>query len=260
LVCRLITRLPTPRYHETSTLMHPLQKRIKNTPEIKQQLLNSIEIDDYQCTTVSFVNPFSYQLLRKNEKAYQSIDHFYSDGIISCYVLGTLLGKKIPRVSFDYGSFAKTFFKVAAERKLPVFIVGSKEEQLQGAIKQFTLSYPSLNICGSHNGYFSDDTKIIEQIKKSGAQYVICGLGTPKQDIFAGKIKEHLPEQVKQIYTCGGFLHQSENRVNYYPDFINKYNLRWLYRAINEPQVAKRLITKYPLFAFYALWDRFLAK
>jgi len=236
--------------------MHPLLQRIKQTPTIKTQLLNSIEQEDYPCTTISFVNPFSYQLLRKNEAAYQGIDHFYSDGMISCYILGGLLNKRIPRISFDYGSFAKIFFEIAAQQKLPIFIIGSKEEQLQGAIKQFTSTYPQLNICGSHNGYFNDDMSIINLIKASGARYVICGLGTPKQDIFAGLIKQHLFKQIKQVYTCGGFLHQSEKRVDYYPAYINKYNLRWLYRAIKEPQVAKRLLTKYPLFIFYALWDK----
>lgn len=239
--------------------MHILLQKIKKTPtNIKQQLLDSITSKEYPCTTISFVNPFSYQLLRKNSEAVNGINHFYSDGMISCKVFNVLLNKHIPRISFDYGSFAKIFFEVASQHNLPIFIIGSKEEQLQGAIKQFSTTYPKLNICGSHNGYFDDDMQIIEAIKASGAGYIICGLGTPKQDIFASKIKEHLAKQVKQVYTCGGFLHQSEKRVDYYPEFINKYNLRWLYRAINEPQVAKRLLTKYPLFAFYALWDRFV--
>lgn len=237
--------------------MHLLLQRISKTPEIKQQLLDSFTVDDYPCTTVSFVNPFSYQLLRNDAQAINSIDHFYSDGIISSKVFKILLKKPIPRISFDYGSFAKTFFEIASQNNLPIFFLGSEEKQLQGALKQFKTAYPKLNICGSHNGYFNDDMKIIEAIKNSGAQYVICGLGTPKQDIFAGKIKKHLAKQVKQVYTCGGFLHQSENRVDYYPEYINKYNLRWLYRAAKEPGVAKRLITKYPLFTLYAVRDMF---
>jgi len=237
--------------------MHTLLQRIKQTPDITKELENSITKSDYPCTAISFVNPFSYQLLRKDTKFYQDIDHFYSDGIVSSSVFSKLFKQKIPRVSFDYGSFAKKFLEQAELHQLPIFITGSKEEQIKGAMKQFTLAYPQLNICGYHNGYFDDDMKIIKLIKASGAQYVICGLGTPKQDIFAQKVKSSLACQVKQIYTCGGFLHQSKNKVDYYPYFINKYNLRWLYRAFKEPDVAKRLLTKYPTFIFYALWDRF---
>ncbi len=237
--------------------MHSLLHLIKNTPEIEQQLHDSIENEDYPSTAISFVNPFSYLLLRKDKRHYENINHFYSDGLISCFAFNKLLGQKFPRVSFDHGSFAKTFFEVASEKKLPIFLLGSTEKQLQGAIKQFKNTYKNLNICGSHNGYFNCDSDIIDKIRASGAQYVICGLGTPKQDMFAQKVKTELPTQVRQIYTCGGFLHQSESRVDYYPEFINKYNLRWLYRAFKEPKVAKRLLIQYPLFCFYVVWDRF---
>ena len=94
------------------------------------------------------------------------------------------------------------------------------------------------------------------QIKESGAQYVICGLGTPKQDIFAQKLKLALGSQLKQIYTCGGFLHQTQDELHYYPKYIDILHLRWLYRAIKEPGVAKRLLTKYPFFIFIAIKDR----
>lgn len=237
--------------------MHPLLQRIEKTPEINEQFHNSINQTNYPCTVISFVNGFSYQELRKKKAFYQNIDNFYSDGILSSLVFGILLNKTVPRVSFDYGSFAKTFFESAELYNLPIFIVGSKEEKLKGAIDKFLEVYPKLNICGSHNGYFDDDEKVIKAINDSGAQYVICGLGTPIQDIFAQKIKCSLPKQVKQIYTCGGFIHQSVERVNYYPKVINKYNLRWLYRATREPVVIKRLLTKYPLFGFYAIIDRF---
>jgi N-acetylglucosaminyldiphosphoundecaprenol N-acetyl-beta-D-mannosaminyltransferase len=236
--------------------MHPLLKRIEHSPEINKLLLDSIDNSDYQCTAISFVNPFSYQILRSNKTSYLDIDHFYSDAMLSSYIFGKLFNKNIPRVSFDYGSFAKTFFEVAELHDLPIFIVGSKKEQLKGAITQFKKSYPKLNICGSHDGYFESHMEIIDLIKISKAQYVICGLGTPKQDEFAQSIKRALPHQVKQVYTCGGFIHQSETRVDYYPNFINQYNLRWLYRAIKEPKVIKRLLVSYPLFTLYVLFDR----
>lgn len=236
--------------------MHPLLSRIQHSPKISKQLLDSINQVNYQCTAISFVNPFSYQILRNNTSSYLDIDHFYSDAMLSSFIFGVLFNKNIPRISFDYGSFAKTFFEIAELHNLSIFIVGSKDKQLKGAIAQFKQSYPKLNICGSHDGYFEHDMEVIELIKSSRAQYVICGLGTPKQDEFAQSIKRALPNQVKQIYTCGGFIHQSEERVDYYPQFINRYNLRWLYRAVKEPKVIKRLLINYPLFAFYVLLDR----
>ena len=42
-------------------------------------------------------------------------------------------------------------------------------------------------------------------------------------------------------FTCGGFLHQTAQRMNYYPDWINKYNLRAFYRLYKEKGLFKRL-------------------
>ncbi|XPF96130.1 WecB/TagA/CpsF family glycosyltransferase [Colwellia sp. RE-S-Sl-9] len=235
--------------------MHPLLAIVKKTPNIQRELLKSIHNKDYSCKAISFINPFSYQLLRNKKDSYKNIDHYHSDAIISSWVFKKLLNQDTPRVSFDYGSFAKYFFETAEENQLKIFILGSKESELKGAITQFKKYYPKLNICGYHNGYFDDDNKILEYIKLSKANYVICGLGTPKQDEFAQLIKQSLPLQIKQIYTCGGFLHQSKNKVNYYPRVINKYNLRWLYRMFKEPKVAKRLATQYPMFCFFVLFD-----
>lgn len=101
--------------------------------------------------------------------------------------------------------------------------------------------YPNLNIVGYRDGYFSDDVAVMQAIVDSGAQYVICGMGTPRQDEFAVKLKQFQQGKIKQVYTCGGFLHQSSERLEYYPHFINRFNLRWLYRALTNSYVAKRL-------------------
>lgn len=44
-------------------------------------------------------------------------------------------------------------------------------------------------------------------------------------------------------FTCGEFIHQlAMNKINYYPAWINKYNLRFLYRMYKEPHTRKRYL------------------
>jgi len=100
--------------------------------------------------------------------------------------------------------------------------------------------------------------QVVSDINDSGAEYVVCGLGTPKQDHFAQFVKTRLNKQVKRVYTCGGFLHQSADSFDYYPEWIKKTGMRWLYRVYKEPQkVLGRLLRSYPLFIFSLASDRF---
>jgi len=235
-------------------------EKVKSTPDIYSALADSIEQENNgegQATTISFVNPFSYMLLRHNKVALDGIDHLHSDAISSSKIFSFILGKSIPRLSFDLGSFARHFFIEAEKFQLPIFLLGAKEEELNEAVMTFKEHYPKLNIVGYRDGYFSDDDEVMQQIIESGAQYVICGMGTPRQDEFSGKLKSYDQGQLKQIYTCGGFLHQSADRIDYYPKLINKLNLRWLFRALTTSYVAKRLLLVYPKFLFVVFADRF---
>ena len=237
--------------------MHPLLQTIVSSSDINEQLKTSYQQSDYKCKAISFINPYSYKHLRGNQEHFKNIDFFYSDGIMSCKIFQLFFKRKFPRVSFDFSSFATTFFNVAEQQALPIFLLGSKQSEIEAAVEKIKQAYPSINLKGFRNGYFNDDKEVINEIKESGAKYVICGLGTPKQDDFIQKLKTALPEQLKQVYTCGGFLHQTAVGVQYYPPIMDKLNLRWLYRAVNERVVLKRLMVEYPAFIFIFLKDRY---
>lgn len=42
-------------------------------------------------------------------------------------------------------------------------------------------------------------------------------------------------------FTCGGFLHQTSHKINYYPNWVNKLNLRAFYRLTHEKGMFVRL-------------------
>jgi len=67
---------------------------------------------------------------------------------------------------------------------------------------------------------------------------VVVGMGALVQDRFAVLLRDLGCRS--SIYTCGGFLHQTINRINYYPKWINRLHLRTLYRLIKEPYVWKQ--------------------
>ena len=83
-------------------------------------------------------------------------------------------------------------------------------------------------------------------------------MGTPFQEQFLVDLKNL--GWIGAGYTCGGFIHQTAANIKYYPEFFNTYNLRWLYRMIDEPKLIKRYLILYPKSTFLFFFDFIIYK
>ena len=233
--------------------------KVCDAPPAKSLLKNGLEETTSSTQLVSFVNPFSYTVLRKTREVATEVDFFYSDALVTSLVFSIFSRKRIPRLSFDYGSFAKVFFESVSKTDKSVYLIGSKADQIENAVDAFKNKYPGLNISGFRHGYFSDENEmhsVANEIANTKSTFVVCGMGTPHQEKF-GAILKNTKSSIQQIYTCGGFLHQSAEKLQYYPQWINQFNLRWAYRAVKEEYVLKRLLVQYPMFLALSLVDFF---
>lgn len=245
--------------------MHPLQRLIRHSPDVYKILREQIEHwqahgEIANSQLITFVNPYSYMLLRKDIRLCQTLDAVYCDAISSARFSSLCLGKTIHRISFDYGSLAKTFLAQMNQYPIPVFFLGSDEFSIKQAVSNICLQYPNVNVCGMHHGYFSqaETPDILDKIAKSQAQFVIIGMGTPRQEHTARMIIEQYSLSARKVhcFTCGGFLTQTSEQLSYYPIWINRYHLRWLWRLVKEKQVLMRLVREYPKFVLAFLFDR----
>ena len=114
-----------------------------------------------------------------------------------------------------------------------------------------------LNVLRYRDGYFSDKEREdeLDLLIKDNPDIVIVGMGTPLQEFFLRDLRE-LGWQGTG-FTCGGYLHQSSNGIDYYPKLIDKLNLRWLYRIYDEPKLFKRYTVDYSKFIFLFAYDVF---
>jgi exopolysaccharide biosynthesis WecB/TagA/CpsF family protein len=96
--------------------------------------------------------------------------------------------------------------------------------------------FPGLRILGVRHGYFSDADipAICEAVRKSGADVLWVGLGTPLQERFAVRARELLAG-VAWIRTCGGLFDHYGGGVSRAPGWMQTLGLEWLYRAAREP-------------------------
>jgi exopolysaccharide biosynthesis WecB/TagA/CpsF family protein len=93
----------------------------------------------------------------------------------------------------------------------------------------------------------------LENIKELNPDIVVCGMGTPLQEQFLVDLQDTGWNGIG--YTCGGFLHQTAGDIQYYPKWVDKYNLRWVYRIYDEPVLFKRYFGDYPKFFWYFMID-----
>ncbi len=204
----------------------------------------------------AFLNCFSYLYYRKNVELYKNYKTIYCDGILM-QKLVSLAGIKTQRISFDMTSLAPVVFGYAEKNNKTIAIVGSDRNSNEIAVRTILERYPKLNIIEKRNGYFknADEENIyLDMLRQIDPDILIVGMGTPAQDIFLSKI--YLREWDGVAFTCGGFLHQTAKNGNkYYPDFFNKYNLRWLYRIIDEPKLLYRYLFDYPKSILFFSYD-----
>lgn len=208
-------------------------------------------------TDYIFLNPYSYMVLRQSKelKNFKKCKIFF-DGITLVW-LSNIIGKKIvERVSFDDSSIAPTVFNHCVAKKLKLGIIGSKTETLLTVKKILEKKYKGLNIYYVHDGYF-DDSHSVDIIKKASCcDVVICSMGSPKQEVFLKSLREFDWGGIG--YTCGGYLDQlvEAKGRNYYPKWVDKLNLRWLYRIYKEPKrLIYRYLINYPKGIFLFLYD-----
>lgn len=207
----------------------------------------------------TFLNPVSYLEAIKHRELFDAFDGIFADGSILVAAIQCLYGKTVTRRSFDMTSLAPIVFKFAEEKGKSIYIIASKTEEINKAVKIFEQKWPLLKIVGFRNGYFSSEEemdKVIEQIRELKPDFLIVGMGIIMQETFLVKVKKANVDCIG--FTCGGFVHQTAyNEIQYYPKWIDWMNLRFLYRMYKEKHTRKRYMQAAFLFPARFIYERF---
>lgn len=205
---------------------------------------------------VTYLNPYSYLIARKEISLLQQFDEVHADGIVLVLFLRWFGVARVRRISFDMSSFAPQLFEKAVHKRYRIYLIGATSEEIAAAAARIQQAFPALRIDGFRDGYFENEKerkRVLESIVSSAPDIVICGMGTPLQERFLADLRA--AGWSGSGYTCGGFFHQSAHRLHYYPVWIDRLNLRWAYRIYREPKLLKRYGWEYPKFVWCFLVD-----
>ena len=233
--------------------MSPLVEKIIQTDKQPVE-----EVLKRGCGIYTFLNPVSYLNALDNKALFADFDGIYADGGLLGKAIKAVYGIQVKRRSFDMTSLAPVVFSFAAKNQKTVAIVATKQEMVEKAVKALQGNYPGLNICYFRNGYFSSDAEMNAETQKIVGMHpdiLIVGMGIIKQEEFLLKVRD---AGFKGIgYTCGGFIHQTaQDKVDYYPEWVDKHGLRFVYRMYKEPHTRKRYAKAAFVFPVRFLWEK----
>lgn len=198
----------------------------------------------------TYLNPVSYLTALENKKLFSQMDGIFADGGLLVKAIKLVYCKQVTRRSFDMTSMAPELFAYAAEHGKTIYIVASKQEQVEKAVEIFRERYPNVKFAGHRNGYFANENEMEQEAKhiaELNPDFLIVGMGALMQEKFLLKVKHAGYQGIG--FTCGGFIHQtSRNEIDYYPSWVDKTNLRFAYRMWKEPHTRKRYLMAGLLF------------
>lgn len=161
------------------------------------------------------------------------------DGIGIIYaskILGQPLRERVTGIDF-----LGRILSYLEENNKSIYFLGSKTEILNLAIANIKKVHPMLKVVGTHDGYFNnfEEGLIVEEINKSGADFLCVALGSPKQEKF---IYEHINQlKPKAAMGVGGSLDVISGTLKRAPKFYRNNGLEWLYRLLQQPSRYKRM-------------------
>lgn len=140
--------------------------------------------------------------------------------------------------------FMEEVFKNSEKNGYKHFFYGSTEETLKKMKEIIKEKYPKLEIVGMYSPPFrtlteEEDSEIIKKINDANPDFVWVGLGAPKQEIW---MFNHLNKIEGLMVGVGAAFDFMTGKIKRSPKWIQKLNLEWLYRLLQEP---RRLFKRY---------------
>ena len=150
--------------------------------------------------------------------------------------------------------YMKEILKISAEENYRHYFYGSTERTLNKLAKTIEKRYPNVQVAGMYSPPFrslseEEDQNVIQMINESNADFVWIGLGAPKQERW---MAEHQGKIKGLMIGVGAAFDYEAGNIDRAPMWMQKTNLEWLYRLIQEP---KRLFKRYFYTNIVFIWN-----
>ncbi len=146
-------------------------------------------------------------------------------------LFGDPLPARVPSVDI-----MEAMLPVAQQKGYRIFLLGTKQELLEGAARSMEARYPGLPIVGMRNGYFKeeDESEIVRQINESRADMLFIAISSPKKEQFVERNRANL--NVPFVMGVGGAFDIAAGVYTRAPRIVQQVGLEWAWRVAQEPK------------------------
>ncbi|EOH52847.1 WecB/TagA/CpsF family glycosyltransferase [Enterococcus faecium EnGen0263] len=123
--------------------------------------------------------------------------------------------------------------EISEQKNYRIYFLGATQESLEEMVARLSNDHPTLEIAGYQNGYYSDEQKVVSDIKNSQPDILFLGFSSPKKEIWIESYKEEL--QIPFIMGVGGSFDIYSGKTKRAPKWIQNIGMEWFYRFIQEP-------------------------
>ena len=164
--------------------------------------------------------------------------------------VGKLLGYHL-KERVTTADYFEQFCQMLVDNNFSVYFLGSRQQVIKRATQVLKKRFPGLKIAGFHSGHFNknQEKKIINTINILKPDFLLLGMGTPKQEKWLDQNRDKLKVRVGWgIGAMFDYLAGSKKRC---PAWLGRLGLEWLFRLLYEP---RRLWRRYISGSFSFLY------
>ena len=159
--------------------------------------------------------------------------------VYSARIMGTPLKERVPGIEF-----ATDMLACLNEMGGRLYLLGAKPGVAEEAGRRIAQQYPSIVVCGTHDGYFKDEEAVLLHVAAARPDLLFVCLGAPKQEKWMVRWGKH--SGARMAIGLGGCLDVFAGRTERAPEGWQKLGLEWAYRLKKEPKRIGRM-AKLPL-------------
>lgn len=151
--------------------------------------------------------------------------------------------------------------KLSPQKEYKLYFFGAKEDVVKKVVSIYKEKYPTINIVGYRNGYFTEteEQQIVDNIKKVSPDILFVAFSSPKKEYWINKYLIDL--NVPFVMGVGGSFDVVAGVTTRAPKWMQQVGLEWFHRFIQEPRrMFKRYIVGNASFVSLTLKNKFLYK
>jgi N-acetylglucosaminyldiphosphoundecaprenol N-acetyl-beta-D-mannosaminyltransferase len=226
--------------------------------ELLRRILGLVE--DSQRRRVSYVNAHVLNQSFNDptlQRALQDSDIVYCDGYgvrLAARLIGLPVPHRMTGADWIWGVAA-----LCQESGRSLYLLGSDPGSSAEAADALKRWYPSLDVRGSHHGYFELDSphseRVLEHIAEHRPDILLVGMGTPQQELWVSRCFDRIDAKV--VWTVGALFDYVSGRTPRAPHWMADNGLEWIFRLALEPRrMWRRYLLGNPAFLWRVAQER----